>query len=861
MTNKYPNRRAFVKSPIIPIAMTNTPTQLLAAILEMAAESIIAVNEHHRLIVFNKAAEKTFGYSVEEALGQPLDLLLPDRVANIHREHVQNFAASADRSRPIEHRHTLSARRKDGSEFPVEIGLSKLETDEGILITAVIVDITERKRAEEAVQQMRDRFQALTENAPDGIALIERDGHLKFASPSARKTFGYSREENPDIELAEHIHPNDLPRVLSALSDLSGDPTRIPTLQYRFQHKDGSWIWIEGTFTNLLTVKSVEAIVVNFRDISERRQSEKKIGQQLERLTALREIDRIVASSFDVRMSLNAVVSYAKKLLAVDAAAVLLLSPIHSTLEYAAGIGFRTELIPKVNVRLGASLAGRVVMQRRILHIPLLSYQTDDSYLSRFLQEENFASYHGAPLIVKGKVLGILEVYSRSLTRRDADWLGFLSTLAGQAAISVDNSQLFEHLQRSKLELQSRVAERTEELNRTNAELEQANRTKDEFLANMSHELRTPLNSILGLSESLLEERRGPLNEHQRNSLQMIESSGRHLLELIIDILDLSKIETGMLDYYPQIIHVDEICRSSLSFVRSQAVKKSITLIYDNEVSVFSISADPRRLKQILVNLLSNAVKFTPEGGQVTLRVRSEPEERLIQFSVLDSGIGIAPEDLARLFTPFVQVDSSINRQFEGTGLGLALVQKLTDMHEGSVQAESEVGVGSRFTIRLPWGEDLGNEHNVIEPGAEPSVSTDAGKSSIPPEGSPPRGVVLLAEDHMANTLTISEYLESHGFIVVNAHDGLEAVQLAEESNPDVILMDIQMPVMDGWEAMRRLRANPRFTNTPIIALTALAMPGDRERCLEAGADDYMSKPISLKKLLRTINVLRGREQ
>jgi CheY-like chemotaxis protein len=193
--------------------------------------------------------------------------------------------------------------------------------------------------------------------------------------------------------------------------------------------------------------------------------------------------------------------------------------------------------------------------------------------------------------------------------------------------------------------------------------------------------------------------------------------------------------------------------------------------------------------------------------------------------------------------------------------LGLALVQKLTDMHGGSVQAESEVGVGSRFTIRLPWGEDLGNEHNVIEPGAEPSVSTDTGKSSIPPEESPPRGVVLLAEDHMANTLTISEYLESHGFIVVNAHDGLEAVQLAEESNPDVILMDIQMPVMDGWEAMRRLRANPRFTNTPIIALTALAMPGDRERCLEAGADDYMSKPVSLKKLLGTINVLRGREQ
>jgi PAS domain S-box-containing protein len=446
--------------------------KLLANILEHAAESMIAVNQENQIILFNKAAEKTFGYSAQEALGQSLDLLIPDRLVRAHREHVRNFAASPEPSRPMEHRQELVAKRKDGSEFPVEIGLSKLEADDGIILTAMIVDITERKRAEQAVLEMQDRFRSLTENAPDGIALIDPAGQLKFASPSARRIFGYGHEEDPEITPSEHIHPDDLPTVLSALDDLDENPT----LQYRFRHRDGAWIWIESTFTNLLTVKSVEAIVINFRDISERKQSEKKISQQLERLMALREIDQFVSSTFDVRMSLNSVLSHAIKLLAVDAAAVLLLEPIRSKLEYEAGTGFRTNAIQSASVSLGQSLAGKVAMERRIIQIPKLLSQTHDPLLTHLLKEEKFVSYCGAPLIVKGRVLGVLEVYSRSLVRRDPDWVDFLSTLAGQAAIAIDNAQLFEHLQRSRIELQYHVAERTDELNRTNAKLEQASR-------------------------------------------------------------------------------------------------------------------------------------------------------------------------------------------------------------------------------------------------------------------------------------------------------------------------------------------------------------------------------------------------
>jgi CheY-like chemotaxis protein/anti-sigma regulatory factor (Ser/Thr protein kinase) len=298
---------------------------------------------------------------------------------------------------------------------------------------------------------------------------------------------------------------------------------------------------------------------------------------------------------------------------------------------------------------------------------------------------------------------------------------------------------------------------------------------------------------------------------------------------------------------------VDELCRASLAFVKEQATRKLITMTYQEEIAVSKIYADPRRLKQILVNLLTNAVKFTPDHGQVILQVRTDEERDRIQFSVMDNGIGIALEDLQQLFVPFAQVDSSLTREYEGTGLGLALVQKLTDLHGGSVQVESEVGKGSRFTINLPLGKDMVVQQEVIESGGELLISKQAGKPNIPSDERLARGIVLLAEDNMANVLTIGDYLESHGYQIVVAHDGSEAITKAEEISPNIILMDIQMPVVNGLEAIGRLRADPRFASTPIVALTALAMPGDRERCLEAGANEYMSKPVSLKKLRQKI--------
>lgn len=401
------------------------------------------------------------------------------------------------------------------------------------------------------------------------------------------------------------------------------------------------------------------------------------------------------------------------------------------------------------------------------------------------------------------------------------------------------------------------IAERKaaeEALRSINKELERALLVKDEFLANMSHELRTPLNGILGFSEILLSGQFGSLSERQHKYVSSIESSGKHLLGLINDLLDLAKIEAGKLDVTLENVVISELCQSSLMFVKQIALNKSIQLSFEQDMTYPYLIADQRRLKQILVNLLSNAVKFTPEHGKVTLRVIADPVKDCVDFAVEDTGIGISQEDLLRLFKPFTQVDSSLTRQHEGTGLGLALVQKLAELHGGGITVQSEVGKGSTFTVCIPGRNMISLEEQkekMIIP--EPVVSTRQGGARF--------GKILLAEDTESNIVILGDYLEHQGYQLIYAKNGQEALEKAKETLPDLILMDIQMPVMDGLEATRRLRADPRFATLPIIALTALAMTGDRERCLEAGATEYVSKPTNLKRLSEMIASLINMER
>jgi signal transduction histidine kinase/CheY-like chemotaxis protein len=445
---------------------------------------------------------------------------------------------------------------------------------------------------------------------------------------------------------------------------------------------------------------------------------------------------------------------------------------------------------------------------------------------------------------------------------RDGSWRGELTmlhrhgstrTLQVHANIVTDESDQPIRIMANFIDITERTRAE-EELRRSSEQLAQANlqlarsaRLKDEFLANMSHELRTPLTSILGRSELLQEDVLGMLTEHQRRSVRSIEENGRHLLELINDILDLSKIEAGKMTLDKQPVRVVGLGQSCLRMIAETVLKKRLHIrtVFDENVTL--IHADPRRLKQILVNLLANAVKFTPAGGEVGLEVRGNPANQTVDLIVWDTGIGIAPDDQRRLFQPFIQIDSSLARQYEGTGLGLVLVAQLAALHCGSVSLASVLGLGSRFTVTLPW--EPTNPPDSID--AQPQAQEVHHAMPIMAAMAP---LVLLVDDNAEVLLLLSEYLQLHGYRVDQAHTGSEALVRAQTEPPACIIMDIQLPEMNGLAVIPMLRTHS--IETPILVLSAHAMPGDHEQALAAGANAYLSKPVRMMELLTTIAAL-----
>lgn len=299
-----------------------------------------------------------------------------------------------------------------------------------------------------------------------------------------------------------------------------------------------------------------------------------------------------------------------------------------------------------------------------------------------------------------------------------------------------------------------------------------------------------------------------------------------------------------------QTTDVSRLCAASLAFIHSQAIKKHIQIHTEIAPHLPPVWLDERRMRQVLINLLNNAVKFTPEGGEITLTASVSPTSQRLYLAVSDTGIGIAEADQSRLFQPFVQIDSALNRQYAGTGLGLALVKQIVDLHGGTVSLTSTVGHGSCFTLDLPLSPP------PQPPETTPDMTQPTHPTDPPPSPPTPSPLILLAEDNEANILTLSSYLQAKGYRLHVVNNGQDAVAAALAEDPDLVLMDIQMPVMDGLTAIKQIRQTRSPEDLPIIALTALAMEGDRERCFQAGANDYLSKPVRLKELLGLIQSL-----
>lgn len=426
---------------------------------------------------------------------------------------------------------------------------------------------------------------------------------------------------------------------------------------------------------------------------------------------------------------------------------------------------------------------------------------------------------------------------------RTGDEIEYLGESFNQmiAAIEASRAQVKEYQDL----LEERILERTEQLETALRAALAASQAKSEFLANVSHELRTPMTGVIGMLDLALE---SGLPHEQRDQIATAQNCAHSLLALLNDLLDLSKAEAGRMVLEEIPFDVRRLVSDSVRTYAPKAQEKSVELTWAVEPAVPStLVGDPLRLRQILSNLLSNAVKFT-EAGFVRVSVvlsHSEVKSKpfLLQLRVSDSGTGI-PKDKHRLiFEKFTQADGSISRRFGGTGLGLAIAKKLAELQGGAIEVDSEEGKGSTFTVAIPF---------AIAPADRPGVPEER-KATKEVQTGAGRGRILLVEDNLINQKVVLSLLSKRGYQIDVACNGLEALDRLEATTYDLVLMDIQMPMLDGLETTRRMRADPRFDRLPVIAMTAHAMNGDKERCLEAGMNGYLAKPVDHKHLIHTI--------
>ncbi|WP_201323780.1 CBS domain-containing protein, partial [Pseudanabaena sp. lw0831] len=708
------------------------------------------------------------------------------------------------------------------------------------------------------------------------IISVDVNGIIQTFNSGAEKMLGYSMGEVIGQVTPEIFHDaQEVSDKVAKASKILGKDIGVGFEALKYMGIKGlldeEWIHIRkdgSCFPVLLSVtvlrddngQIIGALSVT-KDISDRKQAEQIILQQANRETLLRGITQRIRQSLDLSIIFDTACQEIQQLLQCDRVGIFKFYPESNfdDGEFVAESvvdGFSSAMEVHIHDHCfgegyaAAYAQGRMQVVNDIDNAGLMDCHRD--VLVQFQVRANLV----IPLLCGNNLWGLLCIHQCAHTRQWQEHeINLVQQIANQLAIAIQQASLY-------AQSQQEIAERKQaqqQLTETNQQLARATRLKDEFLANMSHELRTPLNAILGLSNALKEQILGSLTESQLNAIGIVESSGEHLLELINDILDLSKISSGIVELKTEPTSVQNLCDSSLVFIKQQAFQKGLEIHSHIPQNINKIDIEERRIKQVLINLLNNAVKFTPSGGKVSLLVAigsgdtwqgeaTIPQQiramnsPVIVFQVTDTGIGIATEDLQRLFQPFVQLDSALNRQYEGTGLGLALVKKIVELHGGQVIAESQIGMGSCFTVALPYemfgSSDPSTDMTDV---TRRSIAGNSGKAIVP--------LILLAEDNEANIATLTAYLTALNYRVVIARNGEEAVAMAKAHSPDAIVMDIQMPRMDGLTAIRLIRTDPQIAAIPIIALTALVMEGDRERCLEAGANEYLTKPIVFQQL------------
>jgi signal transduction histidine kinase/CheY-like chemotaxis protein len=554
-----------------------------------------------------------------------------------------------------------------------------------------------------------------------------------------------------------------------------------------------------------------------------------ELARSVAELKALGAVGQAVSSTLDLQTVLETIVTHAVRLSGADAGTIYEFDEAAEVFIPRANYGMSEDMIEAIraaHLRLGEGTVGQAAVRRSVVQTSDLADAPTDQ-MRNILEHGGFRARMAVPLLREDRVIGGLVVRRREPGEFSASIVELLQTFAAQSVLAIENARLFQ------------------EIDAKSREIEAASQHKSQFLANMSHELRTPLNAIIGVTEMLLEDARDLKRDDEVEPLDRVLRAGRHLLALINDILDLSKIEAGKMDLHLESFPMAPLIEDVVKTIQPLAAKNGNRVTADCPADVGMIHADQTRVRQALLNLISNANKFT-ERGKVTIGVRRKAEvgREWITVAVADTGIGMTPEQVGRLFQEFMQADASTTRKYGGTGLGLAISRRFCQMMGGDISVESEVGRGSTFTIRLPA--------EVLS--AQPVPLPRSASAPRAPAGATP--VVLVVDDDPTVRDMTERFLTREGFSVVTADGGREGLRLTRELHPAAITLDVIMPDLDGWTVLAAIKGDPLLADIPVILMTIM---DEKNRGYSLGAADYMVKPVDRERLAVVLRGIVGR--
>jgi PAS domain S-box-containing protein len=818
--------------------------------VDQAADAFFLLGADGRVLDVNRSACESLGYSREELLGMTPYDFDPDLTPGLVEELLGKLAAGETVA--FEARH----RRKDGIIFPVELrGRAFSEGGRNFLVS-MARDVTERKRAEEALRESEERFRGTFENAAVGIAHTDGTGRFLRVNEKFCAIVGYSREELLQKTYQSITHPDDVAASVESTTALIRGKAPGFGLEKRYVRKDGSVVWAE-LFASLQRDAAGQPayVIAMIQDISERKRLDTELRRAREaeaeraRLAELgRDVGIALSQGDTLHDLLQPCAEAIVRCLGAAFARTWCLPSGGNVLELQASAGIYTHLdgaharIPVGSLKIGRIARGcRPILTNEVQSDPLIS---DPDWARR----EGIIAFAGFPLVVKDRVVGVLGMFAKKALSPTV--LQTLESVAGVMALGIERKQ------------------QEAELRRARDAAEAANRAKDEFLANVSHEIRTPMNAILPITELVLDT---PLSPDQRQSLKTVKSAADNLLGILNDLLDFSKIEAGKLELEPADFSLRPALRDTVRAMATRAHQKGVELVSDVRPDVpDALVGDAGRLRQVLLNLVGNAIKFT-DKGEVVVRVEvaelenrsqesevrdqkqelggQKPEDPIsLRFSVRDTGIGISKDQQVRIFRAFEQEDTSTTRKYGGTGLGLTIASRLVALMGGAITLDSEPGRGSTFAFTARFG---------VQP-HQPEPA--AARAPVLLHGLP----VLVVDDNVTNRQILEGWLRGWHMKPLCMGEGLAALDAlwhgAAWGKPYALaLLDARMPDVNGLALAAQIRQRSELAGTRIIILTSGDRPGDLARSRALRVDAHLQKPVQPDELLDTIYEVMNR--